>query len=263
MNRIATLSRSEFTLLGRNRLLLFNAIVLPLIFPVGMLYPSRDGGLSDKSVSAGLEVFALFLLVFVVFYNLLSVYATRRDELVLKRLRTGECSDAEILAGPAVPSWVLTALLTVVIGIAVMVLGGSAPVNPVLVLVAVIGGAALFTALALITSAVTRNAEAAQITCMPILILATAGMSSIRNVVPDNIARILDFTPLAAVVDLLNLGWLGRTTGELADLGDAPGAAAGFVDTFGSAGQPLLVMLAWIVGSVLIANVHFRWEPRS
>ncbi len=90
-----------------------------------------------------------------------------------------------------------------------MVLGGSAPVNPVLVLVAVIGGAALFTALALITSAVTRNAEAAQITCMPILILATAGMSSIRNVVPDNVARILDFTPLAAVVDLLNLGWLG------------------------------------------------------
>ncbi len=147
MNRIATLSRSEFTLLGRNRLLLFNAIVLPLIFPVGMLYLSRDGGLSDKSVSAGLEVFALFLLVFVVFYNLLSVYATRRDELVLKRLRTGECSDAEILAGPAVPSWVLTGLLTVVIGIAVMVLGGSAPVNPVLVLVAVIGGAALFTAL--------------------------------------------------------------------------------------------------------------------
>lgn len=82
------------------------------------------------------------------------------------------------------PSWVLTGL-TVVIGIAVMVLGGSAPVNPVLVLVAVIGGAALFTALALITSAVTRNAEAARITCMPILILATAGMSSIRNVVPD------------------------------------------------------------------------------
>eukprot|EP01133_Synstelium_polycarpum_P021650 gene21651-26008_t len=259
----ATLEGASFTLLGRNRLLLFNAIVLPLIFPVGMLYLSRDGGLSDKSVSAGLEVFALFLLVFVVFYNLLSVYATRRDELVLKRLRTGECSDAEILAGPAVPSWVLTGLLSVVIGIAVMVLGGSAPVNPVLVLVAVIGGAALFTALALITSAVTRNAEAAQITCMPILILATAGMSSIRNVVPDNVARILDFTPLAAVVDLLNLGWLGRTTGELADLGDAPGAAAGFVDTFGSAAQPLLVMLAWIVGSVLIANVHFRWEPRS
>ncbi|XGU18509.1 ABC transporter permease [Rhodococcus sp. 3Y1] len=225
MNRIATLSRSEFTLLGRNRLLLFNAIVLPLIFPVGMLYLSRDGGLSDKSVSAGLEVFALFLLVFVVFYNLLSVYATRR-RVGSQATTDRECSDAEILAGPAVPSWVLTGLLTVVIGIAVMVLGGSAPVNPVLVLVAVIGGAALFTALALITSAVTRNAEAAQITCMPILILATAGMSSIRNVVPDNVARILDFTPLAAVVDLLNLGWLGRTTGELADLGDAPGAAA-------------------------------------
>lgn len=49
-----------------------------------------------------------------------------------------EAKKRSILAGPAVPSWVLTALLTVVIGIAVMVLGGSAPVNPVLVLVAVI-----------------------------------------------------------------------------------------------------------------------------
>lgn len=263
MNRIATLARSEFTLLGRNRLLLFNALVLPLVFPVALLYLSRDGGLSDTSVSAGLELFALFLFVFVVFYNLLSVYSTRRDELVLKRLRTGECSDAEILAGPAVPSWVLTGLLTVVIGVAVIVFGGQAPVNAVLVLAAVVGGAVLFTALALITSALTRNAEAAQITCMPILLLATAGMSSIRNIVPDNIARVLEFTPLAAVVDLLNLGWLGRTTAELGDTGAVPGAAAGFVDTFGSAGQPLLVMLAWIVGSILIANVHFRWEPRS
>ncbi|MDI9915945.1 ABC transporter permease [Rhodococcus sp. IEGM 1379] len=259
MNRIATLSRAEFKLLGRNRLLLFNAIVLPLIFPIGMLILSRDDGLPDTAVSSGLETFALFLLVFVVFYNLLSVYSTRRDELVLKRLRTGECSDAEILAGPAVPSWVLTGLLTVIVGIAVVVLGGRAPVNPILLLVAFIGGAAVFTALALITSAVTRNAEAAQITCMPILILATAGMSSIRNVLPDNIARVLDFTPMAAVLDLVNLGWVGRTSSELTETG----AAASFVDTFGSAGQPLLVMVAWIVGSVLIANVHFRWEPRS
>ena len=58
--------------------MLFNAIVLPLIFPVGIAVTSHGmAGLSDKSVSAGLEVFALFLLVFVVFYNLLSVYATR------------------------------------------------------------------------------------------------------------------------------------------------------------------------------------------
>ncbi|MCE4269022.1 ABC transporter permease [Rhodococcus globerulus] len=260
MNRIATLSRAEFTLLGRNRLLLFNAIVLPLIFPIGILIISREGGLSDTAVASGLEIFALFLLVFVVFYNLLSVYSTRRDELVLKRLRTGECSDAEILAGPAVPSWVLTGLLTVVVGIAVVVLGGRVPANPVLVLVAFIGGAAVFTALALITSAVTRNAEAAQITCMPILILATAGMSSIRNIVPDNIARVLDFTPMAAILDLVNLGWVGRTSSELADDG---AVAASFADTFVSAGQPLLVLVAWIVGSVLIANVYFRWEPRS
>ncbi|MGC0366690.1 ABC-2 type transport system permease protein [Rhodococcus sp. 27YEA15] len=262
MNHVATLARSEFTLLGRNRLLLFNAVVFPLLFPIGMLAISRGGGeLSDKAVGTALEVFAMFLLVFVVFYNLLSVYSTRRDELVLKRLRTGECSDAEILAGPAVPSWILTGLLTVVVGIAVMVFGGTAPVNAILVLIALIGGAAMFTLLALITSAITRNAEAAQITCMPVLGLAIVGMSNIRDILPDAIARVVEFTPLAAVIDLVNLGWLGRTTSEV--VAGATDAPAGFVDTFTAAGQPLLVILAWIVGCVLIANVHFRWEPRS
>lgn len=87
MSTMTALSKAEFTLLGRNRVLLFNAIVVPLIF---LVVGSRNGGLKDAGVSIALESFALFLLVFLVYYNLLSVYATRRDELILKRLRTGE-----------------------------------------------------------------------------------------------------------------------------------------------------------------------------
>lgn len=261
MTRLAALSRAEFTLLGRNRLLLFNALVLPLVFPVGILILARDGGLSDTAVASGLEMFALFLFVFVVYYNLLSVYATRRDELVLKRLRTGECSDTEILSGPAVPSWLLTAVLTVLVGICVVGLGGRVPVNPLLVALAVAGGAALFTALALITSAVTRNAEAAQITCMPVMVVATAGLTSIRNAVPDNVSQLLDLTPLAAIVDILGTGWVGHPMPDSA-AADTTDPAVGFVDTMTAAGGPLLVLTAWIVVSVLAARVYFRWEPR-
>ncbi|MFZ2527685.1 MAG: ABC transporter permease [Rhodococcus sp. (in: high G+C Gram-positive bacteria)] len=262
MTRLAALSRAEFTLLGRNRLLLFNALVLPLVFPVGILILARDGGLSDTAVASGLEMFALFLFVFVVYYNLLSVYATRRDELVLKRLRTGECSDTEILSGPAVPSWLLTVVLTVLVGICVVGLGGRAPVNPLLVALAVVGGAALFTALALITSALTRNAEAAQITCMPVVVVATAGLTSIRNAVPDNISQLLDLTPLAAIVDILGTGWVGHPVTDPA-AADTTDPAVGFVDTVTAAGGPLLVLAAWIVVSVLAARIYFRWEPRA
>lgn len=256
MSTMTALSRAEFTLLGRNRVLLFNALVMPLIFPVALLLiGGRDEGLTDTGVGAALEIFALFLMVFLVYYNLLSVYATRRDELVLKRLRTGESSDAQILLGPAIPSLILTVILSLVIGGVVVMLGGSAPVNVVLVALALVGGSALFAALALITSAFTRNAEAAQITSLPVILLAMAGSSLLREVIPASLADVVSLTPMAAVTDLLYLGWFGNVA--------AGEASAGFVASFADAGRPALVMGAWILGSLLIARTHFRWEPRS
>ncbi|MDJ0360275.1 ABC transporter permease [Rhodococcus sp. H29-C3] len=257
MNALATLSRSEFTLLVRNRVLLFNALVMPLLFPVVVLVigTRSDDGLTDTIVSSALEIFALFLLVFLVFYNLLSAYATRRDELVLKRLRTGEATDNQILLGPAVPSFALTAVLTVAVAAIIVILGGSLPTNPILLIVGFAGGAALFAALALITSTFTRNAEAAQITSLPIMLVAMAGTSFLRGIVPDSVHSLIDLTPMAAVLDLVNLGWIGST--------DPDSTPLAFADTFSPAMMPLLVVAAWIVGSIVIAKTHFRWEPRS
>ncbi|OAK54483.1 ABC transporter permease [Rhodococcus sp. Eu-32] len=255
MNTLTTLSRSEFTLLLRNRVLLFNAMVMPLLFPIVVLVIGRDDGLPDTVVSGALEVFALFLLVFLVYYNLLSAYATRRDELVLKRLRTGEATDNQILLGPAVPSFALTVILTIALTAIIALLGGGLPVNPVLFVAGLGGGAAMFAALALITSSFTRNAEAAQITSLPVILVAMAGTSFLRNIVPESLDRIIDLTPMAAVLDLVNLGWLGTTDPE-----SAPLTAA---QTFSPAVMPLVVVAAWIVGSVVVAKTHFRWEPRA
>ncbi|SNS41589.1 ABC transporter permease [Rhodococcoides kyotonense] len=255
MSTLTTLSRSEFTLLIRNRVLLFNALIMPLLFPIVILVIGRDDGLPDTVVSGALEVFALFLLVFLVYYNLLSAYATRRDELVLKRLRTGEATDNQILLGPAVPSFALTAILTIVLTVIIAALGGGLPVNPVLFVAGLGGGAAMFAALALITSSFTRNAEAAQITSLPVILIAMAGTGFLRGIVPESLDRVLDLTPMAAVLDLVNLGWLGTTDPESAPLT--------VVETFSPAVMPLVVVAAWIVGSIVIAKTHFRWEPRA
>lgn len=257
MSTLTTLSRSEFTLLLRNRVLLVNALVMPLLFPVVILVIGRrsEGGLTDVVVSSALEIFALFLLVFLVYYNLLSAYTTRRDELVLKRLRTGEATDNQILLGPAVPSFVLTAILIVVVGAIVVALGGGLPVNPLLLVGGLLGGAAMFAALALITSTFTRNAEAAQITSLPIMLLAMAGSSFLRGVVPESADSIIELTPMAAVLDLVNLGWMGTIDPESSPLA--------FADTFSPALKPVLVVAAWILGSIVIAKTHFRWEPRG
>jgi ABC-2 type transport system permease protein len=45
-----------------------------------------------------------FALLSAVYYNLVTALVARREQLVLKRLRTGESTDPEILAGTAAPA---------------------------------------------------------------------------------------------------------------------------------------------------------------
>jgi ABC-2 type transport system permease protein len=82
------MARAEVLLLRRNRTLLFNAVLLPLGV-VGLLAVLGEAVLV---VGAGDVVAALFsaLLLFVVFYTVLSTVVARRDLGVLLRLRTGE-----------------------------------------------------------------------------------------------------------------------------------------------------------------------------
>ena len=76
--------------------------------------------------------------VFPVYYNLLSQLVTRRDELVLKRLRTGESTDAEIVVSLALPG-VVVALVTAALAVPVaLALGQPAPRNPLLHVVTVL-----------------------------------------------------------------------------------------------------------------------------
>ncbi|CAM5368949.1 Transport permease protein OS=Streptomyces tendae OX=1932 GN=GUR47_21955 PE=3 SV=1 [Streptomyces tendae] len=69
-----------------------------------------------------------FSLLFAVYSALVGVFVVRREELVLKRLRTGELRDVEILSGSALPA-VLSGLvqsLLLAVGCAVL-LDLSAP----------------------------------------------------------------------------------------------------------------------------------------
>ena len=94
----------------------------------------------------GLTAFALLLAVYC---NLVAALVARREELVLKRLRTGESTDAEILAGTAAPAIAIAwAQIAVATAAAVAVFGMAPPANAVLMLVALILGTAVFALLA-------------------------------------------------------------------------------------------------------------------
>ncbi len=252
--RTLGLSRANAVLVTRNRLTLLYAVVLPLL-PLGLLLVGDTGGDAPVGAGAAAIVTALMMAaVFPVYYNLLSQLVTRRDELVLKRLRTGESTDAEIVVSLALPGFVV-ALVTAALAVPVaLALGQPAPLNQILNAVTVLATMVLFTALACWTAAWTRNAEAAQVTSMPVILLAVVGEVAVGF--PEEFRRLTDLTPGAAMTDLVRISWFGLERGSVEQTLTSAG-------TWAAAGPPLLVLAAWTALGVVLARRSMRWEPRS
>lgn len=251
LRRTTGLARANAKLMLRNRLNLAYGFVLPLVPMAFLLTGDRgDVGPAGAALSSTIVMAALFP----VFYNILSMTVTRRDELVLKRIRTGETRDLELLTSLALPGVAVAIIVGLVSVPLALALGAPVPVNPVLYLLTVLVAALVFVVLAFWTAAWTKNAEAAQITSMPVIFLAVLGQAAIG--LPDDVRRWTDLTPGAAITDLVRSSWLGL---------DGPGTdpSLGFGETWAAAGQPLLVLAAWAALAVWLAARSMRWEPRS
>ncbi|MFE5855966.1 ABC transporter permease [Streptomyces sp. NPDC056500] len=247
--RLAALGRAEWTLLIRNRTALFVALLMPLIMVVATK-SSLDGVDLDKAgmsvVEAALTAGIGMVLLLVVHLNLVSAYVARREELVLKRLRTGEVPDHEILVGTALPAvgLALTQCVLLVVG-GVVGMDLSWPRRPDLLIGGIVIGVVLLTALAAVTATVTRTVESAQITTMPMFLVSVAGSGLLvpLEVMPEKMASVCELLPVTGVMTLVRAGWLGG-----ADSTDVMRA--------------VLISLVWIALSVFAVSKWFRWEPR-
>lgn len=256
MRRVAALARAELALLRRNPLALLTAAVAPVALVLlfrASVPPDLFGGGVGASIVTSLTGATLIL---VVYYNLVTALVARREELVLKRLRTGELSDAEILAGTAAPA-VAIAWGQIAVGVlsALAVFGMQAPTNPLLVLAAIAGGTAVFVLLAVASTALTRTVQTAELTTTPVLVasMTLSGLIFPIDQLPEPLQRLAQALPLTPVVDLLRLGLTGTTpTGDL----------TGFASSFGPAAVPLMFLAAWLVAGAVAARRCFRWEPR-
>jgi ABC-2 type transport system permease protein len=253
---ITSLGRSEALLLRRNPMALFNALVVPVAFAVFLrsgLPPGDAARLGGATIVTSLTAVTLLS---VVYLNLVTALVARRDELVLKRLRTGETSDGEILSGTAAPA-VAIAWGQILIGLlaAVTVFALGMPTNPALVLAAIVLGTAAFGLLATASTVVTRTVEMAQVTTMPVLLgsLLLGGLMFPLDTLPGSVQQVAHLLPLTAVVDLLHLGLTGTTT---------DGATVSLAASFRPAAVPVLILTAWIVAGVWATRQWFRWEPR-
>jgi ABC-2 type transport system permease protein len=116
----------------------------------------------------------------------------------------------------------------------------------------------MFAGLAYWTAAWTRSAEAAQLTSMPVIILAVAGPATMSiPTLPDPVREVISRTPGAAMGELVRVGWFGF------DGVGATEATLTFAQTWGAAAGPLAVMVAWTVVAFSLASRSMRWEPRS
>jgi ABC-2 type transport system permease protein len=254
--RTLALCAAETRLFLRNRTAVVNSLVLPLLLvaAVPALGIGSEGGVD---VGGRLVVTAIGVtLVFLTYYNLLTTFVARREELVLQRMRTGELTGAEVVLGTAAPTLLISAGQVAVVALGTTVLGEApAPVDVVLPLVAFAGGAALMLVLAAASTAFTRSAESAQVTALPLLTVSSvlSGVFFPLSVLPDALATAARLLPVTPVVELAQLGLLGQTW---------DGRAVDLAGVWAAAPQPLAVLAGWLVVGSWAARSRFRWAPR-
>jgi ABC-2 type transport system permease protein len=249
MSRMAALARAELTLLGRNKGTVFAALFVPLVLPFSVYSASQEMDLAEAGLTTGTMVLPAaigFSLLFAVYSALVGVFVVRREELVLKRLRTGELRDAEILSGSAFPAVLSGLVQSVVLAVGCAVLLDlSVPSAPHLAIVGLLLGLVMCAALAAVTAGFTRTGESAQITPLPFTFVSMlgSGMFVPLDLFPDRLASVCELLPLTPVVTLVRGGW----TGDLSAY-EALGAMA--------------TAVAWTVVAVFAVRRWFRWEPR-
>ncbi|MFI8234645.1 ABC transporter permease [Streptomyces sp. NPDC085900] len=247
--RLRALARAELTLLGRNRSAVATALLVPLALPFSVK-PALDGmNLERSGLNAGTVMLTAaigFAFLFSVYTGLVGAFVARREELVLKRLRTGELGDTEILIGTALPTACLGLAQSLVLTLGcVLFLDAGAPRAPYLTVLGVLAGLALCAALAALTASFTRTVESAQVTALPLVLVSMvgSGIAIPAAALPDRLASVCALLPLSPAVRLVGGGFTGR-------LSAAEALAS------------VAIALAWLVAAVFAVRRWFRWEPR-
>jgi ABC-2 type transport system permease protein len=252
LRRVGALATAEARLLLRNRTAVVNSVLTPLLLVAvaPVLGIGETGGMGLLVTAVGVT------LVFLTYYNLVTTYVARREDLMLQRMRTGELTDGQVLAATAVPTLLVTIGHLLLFTVGVAVLGGwRAPADVLLPVLAVLLGAVLMVALATASTVFTRTPESAQITTLPVVVVATAlsGMFFPLSVLPEWLAAVARLLPVTPVVELVQLGLAGRTW---------DGTAVAGAELWWAALGPLGTLLAWIAIAGFATARWFRWAPR-
>lgn len=251
--RFGSLVRGETTILLRNRTAVFTAVALPFLMGFAFAGFSLDRAALGVVLTIVLVCSAL---MFVIYYTMVTSLVARREQLVLKRLVSGEPTPLEVLVAPVVPLWVLFVFQSLV-GIGGALALGTPVAHPWALALAAVGGATAWTGLAILSACWTRTVESAQLTTMPLILVSMllSGFSLPLAALPALVQRIAHWLPMTPVVDLITLGYTGAGIDGtvLTEPRDLLAAVIGM----------LLPLGFWTALSVHQGLRTFRWDPRS
>ncbi|WP_433794666.1 ABC transporter permease [Actinoplanes sp. CA-252034] len=236
---IYRLARLDLALIFRNRSALTNAVLMPLAVAAFLVFTADQGGRDNVEFVLTGQIAGL--LMFAPLVNLAGFYTSRREELVLKRLLGGPASATAILGGSAAGATAVYLLQALAVGVATAVMGFGLPGNPLLVLIAALGGAAVFALLSMAISGVSSSGELAQLATVPVMLVCLVLSPVIvpPGAFPERLQQVADYLPLTAVADLVRAGY---------------GAAFDW--------SSLGLLAAWVAVAALLARRFFRWDPR-
>jgi ABC-2 type transport system permease protein len=231
------LALTELRLLVRKKVTAYSVLVVPVMLcALAWFLDRKQPGEAWADTFGGRFIMLMVLSVYLVSTT---VFTARRQSLVLQRLRTSELSNTGIYLGIGAPMVVVGVAQTLIYFGFCVAVGAPMPSNPAAVLAGVVLGIATALLAGIATAAFSRSVEVTQITAVPVVMAALAGMIMFQL---DNtvVATIGTFLPVVGPGYLISHGWSGDDV------------------LLGLAGSALwLAIFGWV------AVKAFRWEPRQ
>ncbi len=238
--RAATaLGRAELLLLRRNSTVLIASTVVPLAMTLGGVILGRDVG-AGIGWSNLLALLLTLVLGTGVYMTSTLTLTARREDLYLKRLRTGEAPDAAVVTGVLAPTVIGGLVQAVVAVVAVIAVSDIAPARPVLLVAAAVLGLLLAVLAGAATTALVRTTQQADSATLPFF--AVLVLSAVWAVYAQGAPGLHQLLPGGALLSTVR-GGLESGAGEdgLTGLG---------------------VLVVWCLVCALVISRRFRWEPR-
>ncbi|MEQ4716524.1 ABC transporter permease [Nonomuraea sp. B19D2] len=223
-------------LFWRDKTMLFASVLTPVGLAVGMPLLMKQV-LGAPAAASIFQSTISILLAITAFMNIAVALATRRDQLVLKRLRSGRLTDGQILLGQIASTATQTMAMIVLCTVAVwLVADVPLPGDPLAFAAITVAGSAVLSLLGAAYTAAIPRAELAAAFTTPVFLLAGVSAGAMGPIpLPSWLRPVLDLLPTTAVVNAVK-------TGEPA--------------------VPALVLAAWTVVGLVAIRLWFRWEPR-